>query len=351
MKTDTGNTRVQVALLTERINDLTEHLRSHKKDHASRRGLLMLVGRRRRLLNYLQRSDLEGTASSCASSACASEPARAGTPAPEFTLRREDGSAFTREDLLGATTVLVFYPAAFSSVCTDQFQIYEEARGEIGPQGAVDLRRLLRPARVADGVPREARRLVRAALGLRAQGRGVARFGGSSSRPASRTARSSSSAPTASSPGAGRASTPGTLPGVNLVFDGLAAVERLSRRCAAPAAADRPAGSRRSSRGRGARPGGAPALRPAPRRSRSGRTSRHQRAALAGVENSCVWCQIAYGPLVLHVDEAVRGRPLGDQRAPADRHSVDPQPVLEPRPGLHPRGFLGVRSGSAAAAA
>jgi small subunit ribosomal protein S15 len=58
-ETDTGSTRVQVALLTERINDLTEHLRSHKKDHASRRGLLMLVGRRRRLLNYLQRSDVE----------------------------------------------------------------------------------------------------------------------------------------------------------------------------------------------------------------------------------------------------------------------------------------------------
>lgn len=57
---DTGNTRVQVALLTERINDLTEHLRAHKKDHHSRRGLLMLVGQRRRLLNYLQKTDLEG---------------------------------------------------------------------------------------------------------------------------------------------------------------------------------------------------------------------------------------------------------------------------------------------------
>jgi small subunit ribosomal protein S15 len=57
---DTGNTRVQVALLTERINDLTGHLRTHSKDHHSRRGLLMLVGRRRRLLNYLQRNDLEG---------------------------------------------------------------------------------------------------------------------------------------------------------------------------------------------------------------------------------------------------------------------------------------------------
>jgi small subunit ribosomal protein S15 len=57
---DTGNTRVQVALLTQRINDLTEHLREHTKDHHSRRGLLMLVGRRRRLLGYLQRNDLEG---------------------------------------------------------------------------------------------------------------------------------------------------------------------------------------------------------------------------------------------------------------------------------------------------
>jgi small subunit ribosomal protein S15 len=57
---DTGNTRVQVALLTERINQLTDHLRTHSKDHHSRRGLLMLVGRRRRLLNYMQRSNLEG---------------------------------------------------------------------------------------------------------------------------------------------------------------------------------------------------------------------------------------------------------------------------------------------------
>jgi small subunit ribosomal protein S15 len=56
---DTGSTEVQVALLTERINELTEHLRSHTKDHHSRRGLLMLVGKRRRLLRYLESSDLE----------------------------------------------------------------------------------------------------------------------------------------------------------------------------------------------------------------------------------------------------------------------------------------------------
>jgi small subunit ribosomal protein S15 len=57
---DTGATEVQIALLTERINHLTEHLRAQKKDHHSRRGLLMLVGRRRRFLDYLQRKDLEG---------------------------------------------------------------------------------------------------------------------------------------------------------------------------------------------------------------------------------------------------------------------------------------------------
>ena len=57
---DTGSPEVQVALLTARINDLTEHLRTHKHDHHSRRGLLMLVGRRRRFLNYLQKKDLEG---------------------------------------------------------------------------------------------------------------------------------------------------------------------------------------------------------------------------------------------------------------------------------------------------
>ena len=56
---DTGSTEVQVALLTSRINELTDHLRTHRKDHHSRRGLLMLVGKRRRLLRYLQSSDID----------------------------------------------------------------------------------------------------------------------------------------------------------------------------------------------------------------------------------------------------------------------------------------------------
>lgn len=58
--TDTGSSEVQVALLTERINYLTEHFRTHKKDHHSRRGLLKLVGRRRRLLAYLKNTNPDG---------------------------------------------------------------------------------------------------------------------------------------------------------------------------------------------------------------------------------------------------------------------------------------------------
>jgi small subunit ribosomal protein S15 len=58
-ETDRGSAPVQIALLTQRINELTSHFRAHKKDHHSRRGLLMMVGKRRRLLDYLKRTDLE----------------------------------------------------------------------------------------------------------------------------------------------------------------------------------------------------------------------------------------------------------------------------------------------------
>jgi small subunit ribosomal protein S15 len=58
-ETDRGSAPVQVALLTARINELTDHFRAHKKDHHSRRGLLMMVGKRRRLLDYLKRTDVE----------------------------------------------------------------------------------------------------------------------------------------------------------------------------------------------------------------------------------------------------------------------------------------------------
>ena len=71
--TDTGSPEVQIALLTDRINQLTEHLKVHKKDHHSRRGLLMLVGRRRRLLDYVRRTTSSATARSSPSSACAAK--------------------------------------------------------------------------------------------------------------------------------------------------------------------------------------------------------------------------------------------------------------------------------------
>jgi small subunit ribosomal protein S15 len=58
-ESDTGSAEVQIAILTERINHLTEHLKVHKKDHHTRRGLLMLVGRRRRMLDYLRSNDVE----------------------------------------------------------------------------------------------------------------------------------------------------------------------------------------------------------------------------------------------------------------------------------------------------
>lgn len=56
---DTGSSEVQIALLTKRINDLTDHLKSHKKDHHSRRGLFKMIGKRRSLLNYLMKKDIE----------------------------------------------------------------------------------------------------------------------------------------------------------------------------------------------------------------------------------------------------------------------------------------------------
>ena len=81
-----------------------------------------------------------------------------GTAVPEFRLAREDGADFTRESLLGRTTVLVFYPFAFSSVCTDQLQVYEEAIGDIraGDRrvGWTGRRTLVRTSSAVRGTPR-----------------------------------------------------------------------------------------------------------------------------------------------------------------------------------------------------
>ena len=99
----------------------------------------------------------------------------AGTPAPEFTLKRGDGSDFTRADLEGKTTVLVFYPFAFSPVCTDQLNLYEEVLDDFSERGAT-LYGVSCDATYSQTAFQEKLGVQhRAAVGLRAQGRGLPR--------------------------------------------------------------------------------------------------------------------------------------------------------------------------------
>jgi peroxiredoxin (alkyl hydroperoxide reductase subunit C) len=147
-----------------------------------------------------------------------------GTPAPEFRLRREDGGDFTREDLLGRTTVLVFYPFAFSEVCTDQMQIYEEAVGEIRARGAEVF------GVSTDAM--EAQRAFRRHLGISIEQLSdfepkgeVARVFGAYFEPGGMTNRALViTGPDAVVVFSHLADSPGDLPGVNLIFDGLALV-------------------------------------------------------------------------------------------------------------------------------
>ena len=135
---DTGSAEVQVALMTERINELTEHLRTHGKDHHSRRGLLMLVGKRRRMLRYLERNDLERYRALVAElglRARSMAVIAAGEPAPDFTLRDQDGEEVSLADFRGRRVLLVFYPFDFSSVCSDQLSVYQEVKPEIEAKG------------------------------------------------------------------------------------------------------------------------------------------------------------------------------------------------------------------------
>ena len=147
----------------------------------------------------------------------------AGTPAPDFTLTTEDGSTFTREDLLGHTSVLIFYPFAFSSVCNDQLLLYEEVLPELAERGAtlyaisVDNRRSQAAfkeklgssiAQLSDFEPK----------GAVARAFGVMHEGGSSERALviigpDGVVRWSHQSPTL-----------GEFPGANLIFDGLDAL-------------------------------------------------------------------------------------------------------------------------------
>jgi peroxiredoxin (alkyl hydroperoxide reductase subunit C) len=148
----------------------------------------------------------------------------AGAPAPEFALRREDGSRFTREDLLGRTTVLVFYPFAFSAVCTDQLQVYEEIVGELAARDAVMY------AVSTDATP--AQRAFRETLGVSIEqlsdfepkGQASRAFGAYFERGGMANRALVIVGPDGVVAWSHLAASPGDLPGANLIFDGLDAV-------------------------------------------------------------------------------------------------------------------------------
>jgi peroxiredoxin len=146
-----------------------------------------------------------------------------GDPAPDFTLRTSAGQEFTREDLVGRTTVLVFYPFAFSPVCTDQLQIYEEALGELTEKGAT-----------LYGVSCDAtysQQAFREKLGVSIEQLSDFEPKGAASRafgayfePGGFSNRALVIVgPDANVRWSHLADSPGDLPGVNLIFDGLAA--------------------------------------------------------------------------------------------------------------------------------
>jgi peroxiredoxin len=146
-----------------------------------------------------------------------------GAPVPELTLRRADGSEFTRADLLGRTTVLVFYPFAFSPVCTDQLQVYDEALDELEAQGAT-----------LYGVSTDSswsQRAFKEKLGVRIEQLSdfepkgaTARALGAYFEPGGMTNRALVLVgPDGVVRWSHLAGSPGELPGVNLIFDALAA--------------------------------------------------------------------------------------------------------------------------------
>lgn len=146
-----------------------------------------------------------------------------GTPVPEFRLRTEDGEGFTREDLLGHTTVLVFYPFAFSPVCTDQLQVYEEALPEIEAQGA----RILGVSTDASYSQKAFRESLRVTIpqlsDFEPKGETARAFGAYFQSGGMTNRALVVVGPDGVVRWSHLADHPGELPGVNLVFDGLAA--------------------------------------------------------------------------------------------------------------------------------
>jgi peroxiredoxin len=148
-----------------------------------------------------------------------------GTPVPEFTLQRDDGGEFTREDLLGKTTVLVFYPFAFSPVCTDQLQVYDEAREDFAAQG-VTLYGVSTDASYSQKAFREKLGVSIEQLSDFEPKGEVARAFGAYFEPRGMTNRALVIVgPDGVVRWSHLADSPSDLPGVGLIFDGLAAVE------------------------------------------------------------------------------------------------------------------------------
>jgi peroxiredoxin len=144
-----------------------------------------------------------------------------GTAVPDFVLKREDGRAFTRDDLRGQTTVLVFYPFAFSAVCTDQLQVYEEALPELRERGVTMYA-------VSTDAP-DAQRAFREQLGISIEQLSdfepkgaMARAFGAYFEPGGMTDRALVLVgPDGMVRWSHLAANPGELPGVNLIFDAL----------------------------------------------------------------------------------------------------------------------------------
>ncbi|MDX6726188.1 MAG: hypothetical protein QOK49_993 [Baekduia sp.] len=147
-----------------------------------------------------------------------------GTPVPDLALARADGSTFTQDDLKGATTVLVFYPFAFSPVCTDQLQVYEEALEELREQGAT-LYGVSTDATYSQTAFREKLGISIEQLSDFEPKGAASKALGAYFEPGGMTNRALVIVgPDGVVAWSHLAESPGDLPGVNLIFDGLAAV-------------------------------------------------------------------------------------------------------------------------------
>jgi peroxiredoxin len=148
-----------------------------------------------------------------------------GAPVPDFRLAREDGSEFTREDLLGHTTVLVFYPFAFSPLCTDQLQVYEEILDDLRERGAVMYGVSTDSTWSQQAFRRQMNVSIEQLSDFEPKGAASRAFG-AYFEPGGMTNRALVIVrPDGTVGWSHLAASPGDVPGVNLIFDGLAAAE------------------------------------------------------------------------------------------------------------------------------